>query len=127
MATSTAPQRTTLPPTWRDNGKWRITAMIWRLRSEDYLIEARAFESYHLGQQTLSDNWLGEWRSWCKDRGRHPEGLFCNECGAEEPELAIAAAAIAPGCGPVLLFCDDGCLDRFKERIAPPSRVGLFG
>lgn len=61
-------KKTPLPHTWREDGKWQITAMLASIPPADYLTEARAFESHHLGQQTLSADWGERWRAWCRER-----------------------------------------------------------
>lgn len=70
MARKPAPKPigTTLPHDWRDDGRWKIAAMLAKVPPSDYLPEARSFENHHLAAGTLSADWAEMWKTWCKDR-----------------------------------------------------------
>jgi hypothetical protein len=72
--------RTPLPHDWRDDGKWKIAASLYRIPQDEYLAEARRFEQEMLANETLSADWVGEWRAWCRRRLTAPRvesvGLF---------------------------------------------------
>lgn len=54
-----------LSPDWRNDGRWRITAMLAKIPQDEYLSEAREFENHHICHQTVSDDWLKQWHDWC--------------------------------------------------------------
>lgn len=58
------PRKHLLSPDWREDGKWRITAMLARIPQDEYLSEARAFELHHISNQTMSDDWPQLWHDW---------------------------------------------------------------
>lgn len=53
---------------WRASvPSWPISAMLANIRPEDYEATARAFETHHRGAGTVSDDWMREWKQWCRD------------------------------------------------------------
>lgn len=59
---------TRIPADWRASvSSWTIWAMLANIRPEDYEATARAFEAHHRGAGTVSADWFGEWKQWCRD------------------------------------------------------------
>jgi hypothetical protein len=52
---------------------WKIAAMLANIPTEEYEVVAGAFERHHRAAGTVSDDWPGQWKAWCRkeliDRG----------------------------------------------------------
>lgn len=61
------PLGTRLPATWHTDTvkSWRVWAMLSKIPQSDYDVTAAAFETHSRGM--LSDDWVREWRAWCRD------------------------------------------------------------
>lgn len=57
-----------LAPSWRTTAvpSWRVWAMMAKIPERDYEATTAAFEAHHRGTGTLSDDWPGLWKAWCK-------------------------------------------------------------
>lgn len=58
-----------LPKYWRSiHTPWRIYTMLAKVPPDQYEAVAIAFERHHWEHGTLSTDWLGEFKKWCRAR-----------------------------------------------------------
>lgn len=62
------PLATRIPADWRASvPSWPIWAMLAKIPCDQYEAAARAFETHHRGAETISTDWMAEWKQWCRD------------------------------------------------------------
>ena len=59
---------TRIPADWRRVvPSWPIWTMLAKIPCDRYEATARMFEAHHRGAGTVSDDWMREWKQWCRD------------------------------------------------------------
>ena len=120
--------KTLLDPDWRDRTPaWQIPAMLAKIPQSDYLSEVRAFETHHIHNQTLSEDWGRSWREWCYSRFKRPDPVcaFCNKKTDGERVVKVNPAT-ADSPPEFRWFCNTACQGNFETN-QPRKRPRLFG